>query len=468
MPWPERFSTSDWVGLKSLGNARFRSKAMQVLVWLALTALAMVLLLMAIRMASGPIAIDTAMEQGLVGRSHRPISPLASRVHDRTEGGRVDAKRERLARGRILDDEDQPLAGVHVGAWCFVDGRRTRAVSGLLLTDDEGGFDIPSCAGAMCFELQLSGWVPAEPWVFDGREDGGLDLIARPQRRFYGRVVTSSGEPVERARVRFVPPDDEDVGGEVPLMALTTNTDAEGAFSVAWIERPPCVGCRTDPREGCPADPGLDEAFRVHVMADGMVPVSVQIEPEVETSFDERWSIVVEPSRRMLEGRVVDPNGAPYSEAYVLARSVWRPYEHHRAEVHADGRFEFASLAAGPYRIRALAYGVSVAHDEVDDTSTDITLQGDRLADLVEVVVEIHDAHGNPIGDAIVAGPPFQGLVRTDPTGRTPIGRALAGPTQLMVQVSGADPTTHMLDLSSNPQNDEVVAVVELIVATPQ
>ena len=400
---------------------------MNALRWV-LTALALGLVVAAFVLASrGPERRDgSAGELDVIG-SRQDGDPgrggVAARDADLSAAARV--------RGAVVDQDELPVDGGSLILSCLGPDDTVRPIEGgIVKIAEDGSFEGPACRHRVCARLAHPGFVPAEPWLLEpGREH---TLHARTLPRLEGEVQGPDGAPIEAARVTFIPTGpDPDPTAVVPLVTRSTVTDADGMFSVAWLERPPCDPCQ-EVQRGCetPPLPVLD-AFVIVVSAQGLAPARAEI--DVLTHDDEPVVIRLAGGAAPLVGEVVDGTGAPYSRAYVLARSLQRPREQRRADV-VDGRFEVHGLGEGPHELRAIQDGVELARLASANPGDEVQLTGDVSATGPDVVLEVVDADG-PV-PARIDGGPFRD-VTTDEDGRVSASAVLPGELRLRVRPFG-------------------------------
>lgn len=334
-------------------------------------------------------------------------------------------------RGQVVDTDGHAVGEGTLVLWCLAtDGSVARIEGGVLELDEEGRFSGPACRGqVVCPELRHPALVPAEPWSL--RPGTEVTLEARMLPRLWGRVVDPHGDPVAGATVGLdLPPDEDDVTAVLPVVASRTSSDADGEFSVARVERPPCDPCQTA-RQACPEALPVAERVLVTARAPGWAPGSQEVDlGRGEGDEDAPIAVTLRPATAAITGTLVDAEGRPLPRAVVLARSQSQPHEQHRAEAD-DGTFAFDGLAEGPYRVRAIQDGRElVAQPDVAPGST-VALELPTA--LRDVELEVVDEEGRARAGVEVDGGPF-GRQPTDAQGRVRAQRVAPGPYILRIR----------------------------------
>lgn len=337
---------------------------------------------------------------------------------------------------QIVDEDGAPVAEGVVELSCLRDDEVKRIRGGLLRPSDEGWIAGPGCRGVVCAAFSHPYRVPAEPWVL--RPGTTTRLVARLLPRLWGRVIDRRGDPVPAAKVAFVQvPDDPDPMAVLPVVSRATGTDADGVFSVALIERPPCGPCE-ESLGRCDDDRSLPvvDRFVATVRAEGHGPVDheITLEHAQQSSADAPITITLPESRDVLSGILTDPQGLPYPRAIVLAQSQQRRHEQHNGELVGES-FEIHGLGEGPYAVRAIQDGVELARMENVMPGDDIALRGDHPADGPDVVLVVQRA-GVPVAGVSVEGGPFRGE-RTDMEGQVRAAQVLPGPLMVRLRPPG-------------------------------
>jgi hypothetical protein len=335
-------------------------------------------------------------------------------------------------RGQVVDEDGGAVTEGQLVLWCHTtDGEVARIRDGVLALDAEGRFEGPACRGEVCPELRHPARIPAEPWSL--RPGTETTLEARLLPRLWGRVVDPDGAAVAGATVGLsLPLDEDDPRAVLPVVATQTSSDADGEFSVARLERPPCDPCQAA-RQACP-DELLPVADRVQVTAraPGWAPGSRVVELG-EGDADAPVEVALQRATAAITGRLVDVDGAALPRALVLARSESQPHEQHRAEA-GDGVFAFEGLAEGPYTVRAIQDGLELVRREGVEPGASVALE--LPVGLRDVELELVDAQGRPWPDVEVGGGPFA-RQHTDAEGRVRAQRVAPGSYILRIRPPG-------------------------------
>ena len=402
------------------------------------------------------------------GASDEAADSTAAEGRAAAQGGGVaesdaDLSAAATVRGEIVDEDGQPIDAGTLVLTCL-DGDDVRRIpGGIIEVGEDGTFEGPGCRQKICAELDHPYLLPTEPWLLAPGSETVLHV--RSAQRLFGRVVAGKDEaPVAAARVSFMAPEgDDDPLAAIPVRTRSTTTDDEGAWSVAWIEVPPCSPC-LEARSGCREEPALHDAMAVMVRAEGYAPVTLAYDGEDDrgSSLDAPWVIRLPDAGDLLTGTLFDPQGRAYARAYVLARSVARPHEQRRAEVdETTGIFEVDGLGEGAYALRALADGVELAVAEAE-AGDDVELRGALAAGAIGLVVEVR-LGGQAVADAVVDGGPFRGE-RTDMKGQVSAARVLAGSIALRVRAPGRAAVRREITVApSAPMETDLDSIHEVI-----
>lgn len=140
----------------------------------------------------------------------------------------VDLERGRTVRGRVLDEDGAPLAGVNV----FVNLARevdARTVGGSQQSDTEGRFAFANLPAEPCtIHARAAGWQSASQ-ALEGPMDLEVELRLRRAASLAGRVVDAgSGAPIEEFTVSVRPRGE----GMRWRLEATRHRDAQGHFAV--------------------------------------------------------------------------------------------------------------------------------------------------------------------------------------------------------------------------------------------
>lgn len=370
----------------------------------------------------------------------------------------ADPSTDAKVRARVVDEDGQPVTEGVVELACL-SGDSVQAIRGAAARlDDDGSFALQACRDRVCVAFRHPYLVPAQPWVLDAHDDA--ELVARRLPRLHGEVFAGA-DPLVDAKVTFLPPEgsEDDPTAMIPLASRSTSTDADGRFSVAWIQRPPCGPCE-EAMDRCHEELSLHAGVRAVVTADGHAATTVAIEPEARAgqSVDEPVRIEVPAAADLLTGSLRDLEGAVFPRAYVLARSVERPHDQRRAEVF-EGNFEIDGLGTGEYGLRAIQDGVEIA-TSVGEAGDDVELRSERSAQGPDMVVTVVGADGRPVEGAAAIGGPFSDA-RTDMKGQVRAPNALSGSFVLRVR-AGARQSRTEIEVPASDAEQMIQIRVEL------
>lgn len=343
----------------------------------------------------------------------------------------ADPSTDAHVRGRVVDEDGQPVGEGTVALACLT-GDTVEAIRGASARlDDDGSFELQACRARVCVAFNHPYLVPAEPWVVEAH--GAAELVARSLPRLHGEVL-ADGSPLADAKVTFLPPEgsEDDPTAMIPLATRNTSTDADGLFSVAWIERPPCGPCE-EALGRCHEELPLHASVRAVVTVAGYASTTVEIDADAPggRTADSPLRIEVSPAADLMTGSVRDPDGAAFPRAYVLARSTERSHDQRRAEV-VEGNFEIDGLGVGEYRLRAIQDGVEIA-TSAGVAGDDVELRAERSAAGRGVVITVLGEDGRPVSGALATGGPFSDE-RTDMKGQVRVENALVGSFVLRVR----------------------------------
>lgn len=355
-------------------------------------------------------------------------------------------------KGQVVDEDGQAVVEGQLTLWCLrPDGEVGRIRDGVVTVDEEGRFEGPACRGEVCAELRHPSRVPADEWVLRRGEPALLQTRMLP--RLWGRVVDPSGQPVEAAQITvMLAPDDDDPTSVLPVTTPRTSTDADGLFSLARIDRPPCTPCQRA-RGSCHEGELLPVVERVLVTAraPGWAPGELEVDVEESADADAPVVLTLRAAVEAITGTLVDTAGEALPRAVVLARSELRPHEQHRVET-SDGVFVFEALADGPYGLRAIQDGIELLRRDGVEPGETVELRLPHAQR--EVVLRVLDEAGRPIAGAEVQGGPF-GRSSADGEGRVRVERAAPGAYILRIRIPGAK--ARAVDLEVPPVPDDQV-----------
>ena len=324
--------------------------------------------------------------------------------------------------GHVVDEDGNAVVEGQLTLWCLnADGEVARIRDGIVSLDGEGRFEGPGCKGRVCPQLTHPARVPAAPWTL--RPGVEAELETRALARLWGQVVDPQGQPVGGAQIVVAAPADEDPGAVLPVVTPRTSTDADGEFSLAKIERPPCDPCQ-HARQACHDEllPVLDRVL-ITARVPGFAPGSIDVDLEEAGDADTPVRLVMREARAAITGRLLDGAGEPLPRALVLARSELRRHEQHRSEADT-GVFSFENLADGPYTLRAIQDGRELVQRAGVEPGATIDLRLDEISS--DIAVQVVDEEGRPWPGVQVDGGPFR-RQRTDAQGLVRARRVVPG-----------------------------------------
>ena len=361
-------------------------------------------------------------------------------------------------RGRVVDaDTKRPIPNAVVGQ-----GHPQ------VRCDDEGRFELGDwCDAARTMAVERYGNV--RRFHFTARAPGCvfnefavpsikrvIEVGLRRGRSLSGRIVDSEGRPIFGAAVILRGMNLRDLARETAVFTerhcAETTTDADGAYrfdafhyeSYHWLEVRAAEYGRAV--EWCAVLKGVDE----------MKPV---VHPDI-----------VMRRGSSIEGRVVTAGGEPIAGVRVLACRWEKPIVTSSAKTDDLGRFVFAGLPGGRYRVSSLgttivaATRVSVG---VDERKTGVEL---HALGRESWTVRAEDDRRRPVADLLVAVQPrvdgadvsaavgrtgvdgrvvFQGLragVHVLVLGKLDPGQAIARPRPMEATIGGGETTTYLVE----------------------
>ncbi|MCY1018012.1 carboxypeptidase regulatory-like domain-containing protein [Pyxidicoccus sp. MSG2] len=413
----------------------------------------------AVVIALGVLALGVAVAllQFRGGTATEVPAPTVTRPTSRTlPGPSVPTPPPRGAlslRGRVVDREGQPVAGVQVSATQALPGEslsrlpcdeespelsltspdcgsESSALVLDLIAEERGGAPIlarGTTAADGTFQLDalpegtVALWAlgprgsAMEPEVATGRDD--VVLALDEGLSLAGRVVAESGAPLSGTKVTLF--------HQAHSRYFTATTGADGRFSFG---------------------PLPDGDYGLVASSPGLMPAYVP-----DTAYEELDPLVLHPPRQ-LTGRVLLANGtpAPGAEVRVPAASLV-------GVTDGEGRFAFGPLAPGDYDVLAERDGqhgfasVSLSEGGPDAEATV------HLGTLVFAEGVVLDEAGQPISDASVTAhseakaPPF-GEATTGPDGRFRLGPIAPGTHTFGVDAEGyRELETQGVQVSTSP-----------------
>lgn len=414
---------------------------------------------------------DAAGPAGGGRRARRPANPAAATAG----GGRLgvgsrdlDRSGEGKIRGRIVDLDGTPVTEGRVILHCLRKGSEQSfpLERGAVEVGPEGEFVGPGCHGLVCAEFRHTSLLPREPWVFEANR-AEQTVTARPLERITGTVLDPGGQPVAGATVMVRRGRDDDPMALPPFTARNTVSDAEGVFSFARVERPPCDPCGEASGRCEPGDALEVPTYNAMVLV-ARARGFRGVERPVELGEGD-WSITLLPPLAPVSGTLLDPDGQPYPRARVLARSRLRAYELHQAIVDEEGAFRLVELGEGGYDLRALQDGVELATASEVEAGAELALVGTRPAGGPALVVElVRSDDGAAVRGAQVDGGPFAGA-RTDEEGAVRAEQVAPGRYALVIRAPGAGTQRRELEVPRGGAGAEgtIVRRIDIVYNAP-
>ena len=259
-----------------------------------------------------------------------------------------------VVHGRVLDPQDQPIAGAHVG----------NSTKDGVLTDADGRFELavenrPSVRVAVDAHgfVQLRQEVPVDV----AQKAGEVELHLRAANRIHGRVTDEQQRPVQGATVRTF----------YTLYGDGSLTDADGRFLLDTI------------------DPSL-ERHSLFARKDGFVEARAEVAatgPDVEQDLVMLRGVEV-------RGDVRGPQGEPLAAATVFLGFSPSAYNRLDAITDAQGQFVFPCVGEGEETLNVERRGYSGQRQKVQVPK----------APAVAVVVHVRLEAGHFIGGRAVGG----------------------------------------------------------------
>ncbi len=362
---------------------------------------------------------------------------------------RVVLEPGRLAFGRVVDEDDVPVAGAEVAleepppsgdpmaAMRMMRWRRDPPDEPTWLTDAEGRFEIADlAAGRYDLEVRASGFAPARV--------PGVRITDDHPRADFGTVVLVPGASIEG---RVTDPDGVAVAGA----EISIDTGRHRSFISARHSSEEQVQARTDDRGRFVVEdllPGQPVTLFVTKEGYGSESVAGLLPPP-----EEPLAIVLRVSAR-LKGKVVDQQGDPIRDARIMAhvdrsvmmasgtmsqrqRPVW-------AQTGADGSFVVEDVEPGTLQVTANAEG----YQQQVHAGIELAAGTEREIDFVleaGAVVEgtVTTADGEPVVQSFVnvtepvdrfsAGRQVSAGGQTDVEGRYRVTGAPVGPATISV-----------------------------------
>lgn len=367
-------------------------------------------------------------------------------------------------RGRIVDIDGLPVTEGRVILHCLREGtEQSFAIEkGAVEVGAEGEFVGPGCRGTVCAEFRHTHLLPREPWVFTVNQPE-ITVTARPLERTVGTVLDPEGQPVAGALLVVRRGIDDDPTALPPFTGRTTLSDAEGVFTFARVERPPCDLCgeasgRCEP--GQVEEVPTYNAMVLVARATGFRSVEMPVE-----LGEEAWEITLLPPLAPVTGTLRDADGQAYPRARVLARSRVRTYEAHHAAV-VDGVFRLPELGDGAYELRAVQDGVELAAANDVRAGEAVEMVGTRAAAGPTVVVEVvASSDGRPVPGVSVDGGPFAGA-HTDEEGTVQAEDVAPGSYALVLRTRTGTQRRELV-VAESPGDEPIVQRVDIVYNAP-
>ena len=259
----------------------------------------------------------------------------------------------------------------------------------VVLTDSEGHFRLSVPTGVTRIVASKTGFAPeSAPPIMDGEP---LEIRLQRAASISGRIVDEFGEPVVDARVII---EGASTQPQAPNAAKSTETDDHGEYRVGgfgagtFLVSVTTIDANATIREnrgGLEFSPGTLKTYfpGATTVADAR-PIRLNVGDD-RTSID----IVVPGSQSggepfgmfggppgttiadhpatdpaVIRGQVVDSEGRALAHAFVRLSPQGVPGALRAGRAEADGRFEFADLAAGTFRVSAYVPGYAAPSDD--------------------------------------------------------------------------------------------------------
>lgn len=348
--------------------------------------------------------------------------------------------------GRVVRASDgAPVARARVGG-ASIPGALGAS---MVLTDLDGRFSLDVASGALRVSVQKTGYAPQSVTVPPSQ---ALVITLDQSGAISGRVIDDAGDPVVGARVtaedaratsgrtRAIAQAETDDRGEYRLGGLaeapvvvvltTTGTAAAtvvvaGSLAVAGRSQHRIYFPNAQERDQAetftprPGDDIDDINFFVPAARSASQPLSVlSAVPTLASVGPASATDAQAAGMGQVRGRVVSTAGAPLSRAKVVLARAGRSPDVRTADSDRDGRFVFAGLPVGRYRVLASKAGYSavgvgreaVTQDTLRSAGRELAVTDEQTVHDVElslapwsiVTGRVTDEGGDPVHGAIV------------------------------------------------------------------
>lgn len=363
---------------------------------------------------------DAAGRYALTGLLEAPVLNLSVRADgygayetslqpgvDRILTANFELTRGRVASGRVVGRDGDPVAGAYVAALSrSIDrgGLRTDRVSAR--TGADGRFRLAGLRSDLPHTLLVrrERFASGVLRSFDARPEVDIelgDVVLRPGASLSGRVVSPDARPIPEAWLDLATSDPSYSDPSLGLGRRNLRTGSEGRFH--FLDLPP-------------------GRHVLQVFVEGL-ETEVKVEFDLAEGEAKRDVEVVAGSGKMIRGRVLDPEGHGLEGADLLLQ---KPGDETGASAVSgpDGSFQFAGLGQGAYVLTAgyaELYGSSTERYELAETTLPGVMAGTSdlripLRRAAEITGQVVAPEGTGIAYALVVAVDRNG-VRLD--GRT-------------------------------------------------
>lgn len=340
-------------------------------------------------------------------------------------------------RGQVLDEEEQPVAGVTISP------RRRFGRSGEIARSNAAGrFSLAARPGTQEIEAHKTGYARLTQTLVPTSETP-LVLRLWRARRAVGTVADASGRPIRDARVSLWPTEKGPNGEMLGQAAHSAATDDDGSFVI------PEVSLGT---------------FSLRAVADGFAPftapgIEIRFTPGSEADFE--LGTVFLDEGGLISGRVVDRNGYGVGEARVDFEAwssrgrlaPWELAEDSWVVTDDDGYFEVADCIPGD-KLEMWAWKLNYAQGAargVECPAQEVELILDATTAVRGTVL---DPGGAPVAAAAisadyqgVSGDRWSRFAKTDAQGNFELSPLEAGRMEVKVQADGFLPASQWIDV---------------------